>query len=167
MPWCSIFVCLFVCFFKKKASCPLGWRTAHCKAACNVYPVHVGHMKLNSVQCISSFHSAVECVAFLSQCAPLEENAAQIHDVIFIPCAKEEKYSNLHHVKHVILIYDNCFWTRTVKKHPTSNWMMLSLRQSEQNPQPGQIRSVSWETKSVDMTSVHREHGKHGVDSGV
>ncbi len=44
---------------------------------------------------------------------------------------------------------------------------MLSLRQSEQNPQPGQNWPVSQETKSVNMTCVPREHGKHDIDSGV
>ncbi len=45
--------------------------------------------------------------------------------------------------------------------------MMLSLRQSEQNQQQGQIWPVLHVTKSVNITSVHREHGKHGVDSGT
>ncbi len=44
---------------------------------------------------------------------------------------------------------------------------MLSLRQLEQKPQPGQVCPVSQVTKEVNMMSVHREHVKHGVDSGV
>ncbi len=43
--------------------------------------------------------------------------------------------------------------------------MMLSLRQSEQNPQPEQIWPVSQVTKSVNRMSVHREHVKLDVDS--
>ncbi len=43
--------------------------------------------------------------------------------------------------------------------------MLLSLRQSYHYTQPGQI----WpqETKSVNITSVHGEHVKHGVDLSV
>ncbi len=47
------------------------------------------------------------------------------------------------------------FWqlhlNKTSKLHPASNWMLLSLRQSEQNPQPGQIWPVSQETKSENI----------------
>ncbi len=43
--------------------------------------------------------------------------------------------------------------------------MMLFMRQSEQNPR--QIWPVSQVIKSVDITSVHREHVKQDIDSGV
>ncbi len=45
--------------------------------------------------------------------------------------------------------------------------MMLCLRQSQQYPQTGQILPVSQVTKNANGMSVHREHVKHGVDSGV
>ncbi len=47
------------------------------------------------------------------------------------------------YVKHVIFILWQLLLNKRSKMRPTSNWMMLSLRQSEQNPQPGQIWSFT------------------------
>ncbi len=101
----------------------------------------------------------VECTysVIMHTTVSVHRHKIALNDVIFILCAKEEKYLvlTLCKTRHFMTIA----FKQKGKMHPTLNWMMRSLTQSEHYSQPGQICPDSQVIQWVNITSVHMKRG--------